>query len=202
VYEAEIFSERQKEALKFFSNDFAQCFQQIRHYDNEVSDSLKYTITVYVSIIGLSLGIYQIGVKLSIDLKVPSILMLSLIQLLGLTYFINILKHRVLFVKLTHYINEQRELFFMWMPKEFSNKSGMYTNSAFPNYFKWSSSQLWCSYIIALLNSIITGIIVYILHKNWIYAISICIILFLIYILSAHKYLKSKDKKSRNFSRT
>lgn len=40
-------SEHEKEALKFLECDFNQSFQQIRHYDSQIFDILKFTFTGY-----------------------------------------------------------------------------------------------------------------------------------------------------------
>ena len=39
-------SDIEKESLKFLERDFNQCFMQMRHYDSQIFDILKFMFTV------------------------------------------------------------------------------------------------------------------------------------------------------------
>ena len=52
-------SDQEREALKFLERDFNQCFQQMRHYDSQIFDILKFMFTAYTVLIGVALGLYQ-----------------------------------------------------------------------------------------------------------------------------------------------
>lgn len=54
-------SEQEKEAVKFLERDFNQCFQQMRHYDSQIFDILKFMFTGYTALIGVALGLYKFG---------------------------------------------------------------------------------------------------------------------------------------------
>jgi hypothetical protein len=47
------------ESLKFLENDLNQSFQQMRHYDGQIADLLKFIFTGYVALIGLAVGLYR-----------------------------------------------------------------------------------------------------------------------------------------------
>ena len=50
------------QTAKFLEGDFNQCFQQMRHYDSQLFDSVKFVTTAYVGLIGIGIGIYEFGV--------------------------------------------------------------------------------------------------------------------------------------------
>lgn len=192
-------SEYEKEALKFLECDFNQSFQQIRHYDSQIFDILKFTFTGYTTLISVALGLYQFGLKEHIYFKMPLIAILSIGFLIGLFMFVLALQNRVYFVRVVRYLNEQRELFLQYKPLGFENKSNMYTDYKQPVYFNWRSSQAWLCYIMTALNSILLGVILFILFNSNYYKWIIITIsgfgLFIIQMLIAVLYLKSQDEK-------
>ncbi len=194
--EETILSEREKEALKFLDRDFNQCFQQMRHYDSQIFDVLKFMFTAYSVLIGVALGLYQFGLQQDIDLALPAIAALSVGWILGLFMFAIALRNRVYFVQVTRYLNEQRGLFLCIKPLGFENQSKMYTDYTQPPYFNWRSSHSWFSYIIALLNSILLGILLYIYACVWKMIIGASLILFSLQILIVIVYLKTRENKS------
>ena len=78
-------SEQEKEALRFLECDFNQCFEQMRHYDSQIFNSLKFMFTGYTALIGVALGFYKFGLQENNDLLVPVIAALSI----GFTVFIH-----------------------------------------------------------------------------------------------------------------
>ncbi|MBI2556053.1 MAG: hypothetical protein HY607_10795 [Planctomycetes bacterium] len=193
-------SEQEKEALKFLDRDFNQCFQQMRHYDAQIFDILKFIFTAYTTIIGVAIGLYQFGLKENKILTLPAIFVLSVGLLLGLFMFALAIRNRVYFVQLARYINEQRGLFLKFKPIGFENKSLMYTNPKQPPYFNWRSSQAWYSYIIASLNSMLLGALIFIVFASNCYRWQMVgissILLFIIQLAIAISYLKSRENKS------
>lgn len=194
---AQNISDQEKEALKFLERDFNQSFQQMRHYDAQIFDILKFMFTAYSVLIGVSLGLYQFGLKENKDLSLPAIAALAVGLILGLFMFALIIRNRVYFVQVTRYINEQRGFFLKYNPLGFENKSKMYTNHEQPPYFSWQSSHAWLCYIIAALNSILLGILMYIVNPcAWKTIPSGTLILFFIQLALAITYLKSRENKS------
>jgi hypothetical protein len=172
----------------------------MRHYDAQIFEILKFVFTGYVALIGVALGLYQFGVKENRDLTLPAIAIMSVGLLLGLFMFSLVIRNRVYFVQVARYINEQRELFFQPKPMGFGNKSLMYTNPLQPPYFNWRSSQAWIAYILSFLNSMLLGILLFILFVSkcyswWIIVVG-CSLLFIIQLTIAITYLKSRENKS------
>jgi hypothetical protein len=189
-------SEQEKEALKFLDRDFNQCFQQMRHYDGQMFDILKFMFTAYTALIGVAVGLYQFGLKENIDLSAPSIAVVTVGLLIGLFMFSLIVRNRVYFVQVVRYINEQRGFFLKSKPLGFENKSGMYTNHTQPPYFNWRSSHSWLCYIIAVLNSTLIMVLIYILSSGFWNIVIGGLILFILQVVSAISYLKSREGKS------
>ena len=190
-------SEIEKEAVKFLELDFNQCFQQMRHYDAQIFDILKFMFTAYSALIAVALGLYQFGLKEGKDLSLPAIAALGVGLILGLFMFALVIRNRVYFVQVTRYVNEHRGFFLKNKPIGFENKSKMYTNHEQPPYFNWRSSQSWLCYIVAVLNSILFGTLVYIAYPcAWTAVISGSSLLCVIQLFIAVMYLKSREKKS------
>lgn len=47
-----------EEYSKFLERDFNQCFQQMRHYDLQITGLMKFTFTSYTALIGIAFGLY------------------------------------------------------------------------------------------------------------------------------------------------
>lgn len=189
--------EQEKEALKFLERDFNQCFQQMRHYDAQIFDILKFMFTAYSALIGVALALYQFGLKEGKDLSLPAIAALSVGLIIGLFMFALVIRNRVYYVQVTRYVNEHRGFFLKNKPLGFENRSKMYTNYSQPPYFNWRSSHSWLYYIVALLNSILFGILLYIVFPGaWKTVISESLLLCCIQLVIAVAYLKSRENKS------
>lgn len=199
--ELENMSEYHKEALKFLERDFNQCFQQMRHYDAQIFDVLKFMFTAYSALIGVSIGLYQFGLKEGKDLSSPAIAAVVIGLMLGLFMFALTVRNRVYFVQVVRYVNEQRGFFLKYNPLGFENKSKMYTNHEHPPYFNWRSSHSWLCYIVATLNTTLLGVLFYILYPcTWGFLISGCSTLFILQLIIAITYLKSRENKSASIS--
>lgn len=189
--------EQEKEALKFLERDYNQCFQQMRHYDAQIFDILKFMFTAYSALIGVAVGLYQFGLKEGKDLSAPAIAALTVGLLLGVFMFFIVVRNRVYFVQVARYVNEQRDLFFKLKPMGFENKSKMYTNHGQPPYFNWRSSQSWLLYIIGTLNSVLLGVLLYIVFPcSWKIVISGSISLLILQLVIAIAYLRFRENKS------
>ncbi len=154
--------EVQKEALKFLERDFNQCFQQMRHYDAQIFDIIKFMFTTYAALFGIALGLYQYQVQGRASLSLPIIVVLGVGLVTGMFLFGLALRNRVYYVKVARYINEQRDLFFKHAPFGFSNTSGMYTSPTQPSYLNLRSSHGWFASVLAFLNSTLAGILLYV----------------------------------------
>jgi hypothetical protein len=193
-------SEQEKEGLKFLERDFNQCFQQMRHYDSQIVEILKFLFTAYTALIGISIGFYQFGMEENKDLSLPVIFALSVGLLIGIFMFLFIVRNRVYFVQMTRYINTQRGFFLQYRPLGFEYLSKMYANHVQPPYFNWRSSQTLLYCIIAALNSTLFGILLFIVSALSVYKWGIVTIgslaLFIIQLVVAISYLESRENKT------
>jgi len=194
----QIISELEKESLRFLERDFNQSFQQMRYYDSQIFDILKFVFAAYSALIGVSLGLYQFGLKESRDLTLPATAALIVGLTLGLFMLALIIRNRAYFVQVARYINEQRDYFFRHKPPEFENKSKMYTDCSRPRFSNWHSSQMFLAYIIAALNSALCGVLAFIslsaCWKWWAVGISSTALL-IIQLGSGLTYLRMREKK-------
>lgn len=187
----------EKEALNFLEQDFNQSFQQMRFYDSQIFEILKFMFSAYTILIGASVSLYQLGITKNINFSVPIASAIGVGLVFGLFMFIVIVRNRVYFVQVARYINELRNFFFEFKPLGFNNKCKMYTNYEQPPYFNWRSSQLWLCYIVATLNSILFAVLLYVVYSYmWNIAIYGFLMLFIFQLFSAIWYLKSREGKS------
>ena len=149
------------DAVKFLERDFNQCFAQIRHYDCQIWNICRFAFTVYITILGAAIGIYQYSIEKQVNLApaAASILVVGLLS--GLLLYYLALCNRVYYVQVCRYVNEHRRLFVAAKPLGFENSSGMYVATDTPRYHNWMSWQSWLSSLIAFLNAIFGAVLVY-----------------------------------------
>ncbi len=188
-------SDNSKEATKFLQNDFNQCFNHMRHYDDQIVGIFKFLATFYTTILGLGSGLYQFFKKESINLTYPLIIGLTVGFIFGGIMYYFILRNHFYFVHCTRYINEQRHSFLSFNPLGFQNETRMYTDKDKPEYFNWLSSHSCLMYSIALLNSFFLFLILYLLTANQYWSIISPILLFILHLLFAINYFKYKETK-------
>jgi hypothetical protein len=196
----QMISDIEKESLKFLERDFNQCFMQMRHYDAQLFDILKFMFTGYTALIGIAVGFFQFGSKEHIDLNYAVILSLMVGLIFGLFMLALVTRNRVYFVHVVRHINEQRELFYKNKPIGFENKSGMYTNCNQPPFYNYRSSHAWMMYIIASMNSTLLSILFFVAIKGGVCKLSIMatawIFLFIVQLFVSIHYLQSRENKS------
>ncbi len=196
----QIISDIEKESLKFLERDFNQCFMQMRHYDAQLFDILKFMFTGYTALIGIAVGFFQFGSKEHLDLNYAVILSLMVGLIFGLFMLALVIRNRVYFVQVVRHINEQRELFYRNKPIGFENKSGMYTNCNQPPFYNYRSSQAWMMYIIASMNSTLLSILFFVAIKGNVCKLCIIVMawvfLFIVQLAVSISYLRSRENKS------
>ena len=185
-----------KKAPDLLSCDFSQCFAQARHYDDQIVDIFKYTFTIYTTLGGSALGLYQFSRDKGVDITGALVFVLSLSLLFGLIMLPIIIRSRVYFVICMRYVNEHRQLFLSVKPLGFLNKSKMYKNPNQPPYFNTFSSQSLMYYGMALANSVVFGIVLCILKSAVVVYLILSILLFVIQIVLSVRYLNAQEGKS------
>lgn len=195
------FSEAEKAGVEFLRVDFSECFQQMRHLDEQIINLCKFAFFAYSGITASALGLYKFGVEKEVDLRGAASIIVGIGLIVGLFLFWLAMRNRVYFVRVTRYINEVRALFFKHRPMDFKNKTGIYTDWRKPAFYNWSSSQLWFCYMVAFLNAVLLGSLLYMYVGYtlcWnVFIIIFCSMLLLgIQVLVGISYLKYLDNKS------
>jgi len=186
----------QEMAVGFLENDFNQCFDQVRYYDSQIVDIFKFLATFYTTVAGIAIGLYQFSIEKKIDLGIALISGLSVAFLFGICMFFLIVRNRVYFVFCMRYINEQRGFFLSSKPLGFENKTKMYTDYKKPPFFNMLSSQSWWLYVVALLNSALLGVILYVAKQNFWQIIIPCVLVGFCQLVLGIYYLKTRENKS------
>jgi hypothetical protein len=149
------------EGVKFLERDFNQCFEQMRHYDSQIIDLGKFAFTAYPVVVGAAVGIYKYGLEKSHDYSNDAGMIPFIAFFPGFFLLWHMVRTRVYFVRVTRYINEHRKVFLALNPLNFRNDAGMYNNPEEPHCFDRYSSQLYFMCILAILNSFLGGVAVY-----------------------------------------
>lgn len=186
---------QEEAAKKFLELDFVQCFTQMRHYEAQNLEVLKFTFTAYVALIGVTVGLYQFSKKENVDLVPVGSAILSIGLLFGVFMLSLIVRNRVYFVIVARYVNEHRKHFLKSKPLGFENRAKMYVSTDHPRFFNWRSGQSFQFYLLALLNSIVgTGILVpyFPLWRD----VLVFILSLSVQLFTAIKYLRSREKLS------
>lgn len=190
-------SEQEVEAIRFLERDFNHCTHQLRHYDTQIIDILKFMFTAYGALVSIALGLYQFGLKENRNLSLPIIAALIVGLIIGLLMFALVVRNRAYFVQVARYINEQRNFFLKIRPMGFENKSGMYTDYNRPSYFNWRSSHSWLGYIFAALNASLLGGLLYIFFSGrWGTVIIGSLMLFILQLVIPVVYLRTRENKT------
>ena len=189
----------ESEAAKFLERDFNQCFAQMRHYDSQFWNVYRFSFTAYVAILGTVVAMYQYSIEKNIDLIPAAMVVLGVGLVLGLQIYVLTVRNRVYYVVVCRYINEHRKLFLKAAPLGFENISGMYVNPRLPPYFDWLSWQSWLCYIIASLNALLAGLLIYYAldeaFLRYALAVTLGMITIVLQIGLGIKYLKSREDK-------
>ena len=189
-----------EEYSKFLERDFNQCFQQMRHYDLQITGLMKFTFTSYTALIGIAFGLYQFSKSdHGVDLVPVAIAVLGTGVMVGLAMFVLIVRERVYFVIVARYINEHRRFFLSKRPLGFQNLTGMYTRPDSPQFFNWRASDSFFVYIIGVLNSVLTGSLAAILISVF-WGVAIGVFAFVGQIGLAIGYLVTRNKKTADES--
>jgi hypothetical protein len=156
--------EYRKEAINFLGRDYDQAFDQLRAYDTQIWEILKYS---FGQLVGSIAAVWVIFSFANGDPKNPilsnlwkpvdaTILVISF--LFGLLALQLILRNRGYFAETARYINEQRSFFLSSRPMGFKNLTHYYTDYSRPRRFDAGSTQVLYIYVIAFIGSILLGL--------------------------------------------
>jgi len=186
-----------QDGARFLERDFNQCFQQMRHYDGQIIDIVKFALTAYATLAGAALAFYKYGIDKCLDYRFPAIAVLIVGLLLGFILLVLVIRNRVYFVLVTRYVNEHRGFFLRDNPLGFPNMTRMYTNAKQPPYFDRWSSQLILLYGLALLNSGLIGVILYIFVGSLkYYMFAYGVLFFIVQLVFTYAYLQFCEGKT------
>ncbi len=155
--------EYRKEAISFLGRDFDQAFDQLRAYDAQIWEILKYSFGQLLGSIAAVWAIFSFATAT----EAPSIMsnlwkpvgatILVISFLFGLMAVQLIVRNRGYFAETARYINEQRSFFFSSRPMGFKNLTDYYTDYSQPKRFNAGSTQVLYVYVIAFISSILLG---------------------------------------------
>lgn len=193
-------SDAEKEALKFLDRDFNQCFQQMRHYDTQIVEAVKFLFTVYAALATATVALNQLASRAFTGLVSVISLALFCAVVIGLAMFALIVRNRVYYVHAARYVNEQRRHFLRYQPFGFSNTSGMYDDPTKPPFVDLPSAHTFMAGAVAFMNSVMVGVAVYLVsgrYDAWgiAGAVIAALLIFVVQVGLSILYLSSREGK-------
>jgi len=185
----------QDKYLDLLIEDYNNCFEQMRYYDNQINEYIKFIITFYVAVFGTIATLFGIdGInKISI---IPYIKMgLIILGLLGTIFLLIIIKNRVYFVLMARYINCIRGDVFKDL--KILNSVSIYTDKNKPEYWDSYSSQILLAHVCILFNCISFCLFISYYSNELFIIFGAGILLYAIQVIVISKYLKVKDRNSK-----
>jgi hypothetical protein len=144
----------------FIKQDFAECFNQMRHYDSNIIDSFKFIFTIYVALIGGAISLMDLNLKYDLAFLSKVLIIISIIFCVFVLFYI--IELRIYFVRTARYINEIRHFYLTDNNEGFQNLTKFYTNRTKPDYFSLTSSHIVLASIVSLLSSFSIGLLLYV----------------------------------------
>ena len=140
----------------FITTDYEQAMEMLRHYDTFHWDITKFCFSQILVVIGACWYIHEkAGINFKVfnffGIELPIIVLLLIVSsLFTLLCILAVLRNRVYFCKMSHYINEHRDHCLKQQPFGFSNQSGMWTDYTFPKLIDWTSTQFISIYLLSI----------------------------------------------------
>lgn len=196
---------------QFLYHDFEQCFQQMRHYDSQCWDIIKFCFgeillvgTAIWALYCFSVIPENVSTLVSVNFKWLTliILLISYIFIFISSYLVA--RNRVYYVKTSRYINEFRKLAIEIKPYGFKNVYKYYDDYNFPKVNESKSTQLVALYSIIILGllcftgigtTIVFGLLQYSKLISTILLILISSLGCIPFYLYCIKYLRTENKK-------
>ncbi len=182
----------------FLHIDFAQCFEQLRHYDRLQISLLKFAFSGYAAIVTGSYILLKIGAAKQISFTPVVVLLLTVSFLIGLIVAAMFVRNRYYFVIIARYVNELRGKLSGDATVVFKFKAGIQKVS--PLYWNPFSAHALALYLLSVLNSSLLAGAVYInwidAKRIWLSAIVLVLSVSAGQIVAAVLYLKSQEKQS------
>jgi hypothetical protein len=178
----------------FLKQDFSECYNQLRHYDNNITDSFKFIFTVYVALVAGAISLLDIQLKFDLLFLSKALIITSIIFCLFILFYI--IELRVYFVRVARYLNEIRAHYLNNNEEGFENATKFYSDKSKPMYFSLTSSHLILAFIVSALNSFSIGLFFYVYKSEFKFGqVLISIIIFALQIFLIYMYLKRKQTK-------
>lgn len=157
-------------SVAFLAKDYEYACSQMKYYDGQMYDYMKYLFTAYAAIISIVGLLDKLGVGSGYFLLVAELLLFTGFSI-GVILALMIMTTRMYFVVVARYANTLRQ-FFLKRQKDdvkygFSNDSGMWDSPSIPHYaFSLSSAHTWIMLVPVFLNSMVFGVLVYLYYGS------------------------------------
>ncbi len=198
--------EKNEAAITFLSNDFNECFSQLRHYDSMMWDVTKFVLAELLGILVATWTIFCFGIDSKIAFVKENYLyvvvgILFVGYLFGILVVITLSRLRLYFTVVAKYINEHRNFFLGVKPLGFENESGMYMDFKNPRPFDLPSFHIISIHIVSALNSILVGLLFFCIthlfefsrYDQFLLSLLAFFASTLIFIYLSRRFLQKKD---------
>lgn len=167
-------------SVTFLSKEYEFACSQMRYYDTQIFDYVKYLFTAYASLISVVALLEKLGGTSNTNFLIISQLLLFVGFCIGVLLVIMIMKTRMFFVVVARYVNTLREFFLAKQNYGFVNKSKMWVGPDIPNFgFSINSAHTWLLLIPVVLNSVVFSVLIFLFIKSMDNALFFTVITFI-----------------------
>ncbi len=188
-------------SIGFLESEYAQCFEQMRHYDTVETSFIGFALTGYVAVVsGLSALSKYLEAEAYRDIVIGGLLLLAFF--IGIVVLTLMVRNRVYFVVMARQVNSLRNYFLNNIEKDFIKYNKCYTDPHYPPAFNLSSTYTLLFFFIAILNAGLGGAGSYLIIKyftaaggglGWIISLVIAILILIAQVVLVAYYLRKSD---------
>ncbi len=160
-----------EEKVKFLLEEYSQCFQQMRHYDNIRLSLIKFAFSFYSAIGTIVFAVYNYSNAngMSYSTKIFLDAFLTFTFLVGLIIVSMLTQNRKYFVLVARQVNGIRGTFLSEINRDlrFNFTNLLPTNTSEPKKFNPKSTYTLSILLISLINCIAIIFVVFFFSTNW-----------------------------------
>lgn len=204
-------NEQREYGKRFLYHDFEQCFQQMRHYDSQCWDIIKFcfgevllAVTAIWALYCFSAAPENASALVSVHFNWLTLIILFISYVFVFISSYMVARNRVYYVKTSRYINEFRKLAMNTQPYGFKNVYKFYDDYNLPKVNDRKSTQLVALYSIITLGvlcfagmsaAFVFGLLQYSQCTNIISLVLFLLLGYIPFYLWCIRYLRIENKK-------
>lgn len=191
-----------EQSVEFLLSEYAQCFEQMRHYNDTSISLTKFAFTGFIAVASGAFALFKyLEGEIYQNIVIGSVLLLTFV--VGVIVLSLMLRNRVYFIVVTRQVNSLRNYFLSNMEMDYLKYNVCYTDPDFPRAFSPRSSYTFLLAIVALTGGILGGVGSYLIitpywivegWESWVIGLVITTFLVMVQLTASFFYLTRYDR--------